>query len=102
VSRPPTASNEIEIKSRISNNTASAITELTFQVAVTKSYQLKLEPQSGRALAPRQTSGVTQTIRLLGVDVGMGGNVRMRWKASYIIDGARKDEQGEVSALGIS
>jgi ADP-ribosylation factor-binding protein GGA len=102
VSRPPTSPNEIEINSRISNNTASTVTELTFQVAVTKSYQLKLEPQSGRNLAPQQVGGVTQTIRLLGVNVGMGGNVRMRWKASYNIDGARKDEQGEVSALGIA
>jgi ADP-ribosylation factor-binding protein GGA len=47
-------------------------------------------------------NGVTQTIRLLGVDMGMGGNVKMRWKASYFVDGARKDEMGEISALGVA
>ncbi|KAF2433785.1 VHS-domain-containing protein [Tothia fuscella] len=102
LTRPPTTPTEIEITSRISNTAPSRITELTFQVAVTKSYSLKLEPQSGRDLAPGQVEGVTQVIRLLGVDVGQGGNVRIRWKLGCVVDGQRRDEQGEVGGLGIA
>lgn len=67
-----------------------------------KSYSLKLEPQSGRHLAPNQAGGITQTIRLHGVEKGKGGVVKMRWKASYSIGAERKDEQGEISSLGVS
>jgi ADP-ribosylation factor-binding protein GGA len=65
-------------------------------------YQLKLEPQSGRNLAPSQRDGITQVISLLGVEQGKGEGVRMRWKAGYLVGGERKEEMGEVSGLGIS
>ncbi|KAJ8604571.1 hypothetical protein MRB53_041794 [Persea americana] len=35
-----------------------------------KTLTLKLEPQSGRNLQPRQRNGITQVIRLLGVEPG--------------------------------
>lgn len=97
-----TSNNEIEITSNITNNTFSPISELTFQVAVTKTYSLKLEPQSGRELGPKGSRPISQVIRLLGVDVGKGESVRMRWKLSYLMGGERKEEMGEVSGLGIS
>ncbi|KAF2099959.1 VHS-domain-containing protein, partial [Rhizodiscina lignyota] len=103
VSRPTEAEDIILIKSRISNNTAQPLSDFTFQVAVTKSYTLKLEPQSGRALGPNQSNGITQTIKLYGVEKGKGGAVKMRWKASYVLGmEGRKDEHGEISNLGIS
>ncbi|KAF2738244.1 ADP-ribosylation factor-binding protein GGA1 [Polyplosphaeria fusca] len=89
------------IKSRISNNIPAAISELTLQVAVSKAYQLKLEPQSSVALSPNQKNGITQMIRLNGVQRGQGGNVKMRWKAAYTVGGARKDEMGEIPSLGV-
>ncbi|EON67006.1 hypothetical protein W97_06122 [Coniosporium apollinis CBS 100218] len=99
----------ILISSRISNNTAQPISELTFQVAVTKAeltcaqgFNLRLEPQSGRSLAPQQSNGITQTIRLLGVERGKGGAVKMRWKASYVLGSERREEMGEVAALGVA
>jgi len=55
---------ELEIRSRVSNQTAQPISDLTFQLAVTKAYSLKLEPQSSRSLAPNQRDGITQIIRL--------------------------------------
>jgi len=95
----------VEITSKISNNTAQPITELTFQVAVTRSVQLRLEPQSGRVLGPGQRDGITQNIKLLGVGEGAGTGVRMRWKVSYVVGGGssgrREEEKGEVSGLGI-
>ncbi|KAF1980956.1 VHS domain protein [Aulographum hederae CBS 113979] len=102
VSRPDANSDNILILSKISNNTAQPVTELTFQVAVTKSYTLKLEPQTGRSLAPQQLDGIMQTIRLVGVERGKGPAVKMRWKASYMVAAERKEEMGEITALGVS
>ena len=133
VSRQPGPDNIILIQSQVSNNTAHPISQLTFQLAVTKvrrtdpatqfsspdidplhswarllthlrsqGYQLKLEPQSGRALGPHQQRGITQTIRLHGVGPGQGSSVRMRWKASYEVGTEHKEEMGDISALGVS
>jgi len=55
---------ELIVSSRISNNTPQPIEDLTFQLAVTKGYTLKLDPQSGRSLGPSQQNGITQTIRV--------------------------------------
>lgn len=102
ISRSTSDPSLIEIHSRISNNTPNQITELTFSTAVTRSLQLKLEPQSSRALKPNQQSGITQTIKLMGVEQGRGTTVRIRWKASYMVEGiGRKEEMGEVQGLGI-
>ncbi|OCK86170.1 ADP-ribosylation factor-binding protein GGA1 [Lepidopterella palustris CBS 459.81] len=92
----------ILIKSRISNNTAQLVTDLTFQVAVSKGYSLRLEPQSSVSLAPNQANGITQTIRLLGAQRGHGSSVKMRWKAAYLVEGVRNDEHGEIPSLGIA
>ncbi|KAI9710579.1 MAG: hypothetical protein M1820_002715 [Bogoriella megaspora] len=102
VSRQQTPDNAILILSQVSNNTSQPITHLTFQLAVTKGYQLKLEPQSGRSLAPNQQRGITQTIRLLGVAPGQGGSIKMRWKASYDVGAEHRDEMGDISSLGVS
>ncbi|KAL9528187.1 ADP-ribosylation factor [Sphaerulina musiva] len=97
---------EILIQSRISNATAQPITDLTFQLAVTKGLSLKLEPQSGRSLAPHQQNGITQTIRLIGAERGKGTGIKMRWRASYSIAGASgkqsNNEQGEIDGLGVA
>ncbi|KAH7138284.1 ADP-ribosylation factor-binding protein-like protein GGA1 [Dendryphion nanum] len=89
------------IKSRISNNTPAPVTELTFQSAVSKAYQQQMEHQSGVSLAPNQQGGISQIIRLNGVQTGQGGNVKMRWKVSYLLAGVRKDEMGEILNLGV-
>ncbi|CAK4030732.1 ADP-ribosylation factor-binding GGA2 [Lecanosticta acicola] len=93
---------ELVIQSRISNNTPSQINDLTFQLAVTKGYTLKLEPQSSRDLSPHQQNGITQTIRLQGAERGKGTMIKMRWRASYNEGGKAKNEQGEINGLGLS
>ncbi|KAF2144665.1 uncharacterized protein K452DRAFT_325174 [Aplosporella prunicola CBS 121167] len=90
------------IQSRISNNTAQPISGLEIQLAVHKSYQLRLEPQSGLTLAPHQQQGIAQTVRLLGVPRGSGAAVRMRWKATYRLGGEARSEMGEIASLGVS
>ncbi|KAK8254641.1 ADP-ribosylation factor-binding protein GGA1 [Phyllosticta capitalensis] len=92
----------LHIFSSISNNTPMPISDLTIQLAVTRGYTLKLEPQSGRLLGPNQQNGVSQTIRLQGVPRGKGAAVKMRWKASYVLGSEQKNEQGEIASLGVS
>jgi ADP-ribosylation factor-binding protein GGA len=92
----------IDITSTVSNVTQQPISELTFQVAVSKGYKLKMEPQSGRDLAPGQKTGIRQAILLLNVPSGEGGKVKMRWKVGYVIAGRREEDMGEVAALGVS
>ncbi|KAF2155137.1 VHS-domain-containing protein [Myriangium duriaei CBS 260.36] len=101
-SRPQGADDWIQIESSTSNNSDKPVGDFTFQLAVTKGFTLKLDPQSSRTLAPKQKDGITQTIRLHGVARGSGKGVKMRWKASYALGGERKEEAGEIASLGVS
>ncbi|KAI0997581.1 putative ADP-ribosylation factor-binding protein [Podosphaera aphanis] len=93
---------DITISLSFSNTVNEIISELTFMAAVTKGFQLKLQPQSGRRLQPFEKGGVTQAITLAGVEQGKGDSVRIRWKTSYKIGAKPVSEQGEVSSLGIA
>ncbi|KAI9725050.1 MAG: hypothetical protein M1812_000326 [Candelaria pacifica] len=102
VSRQAGLDSGIDMLGKFSNNTGQAVSDLTFQVAVSKGYSLKLEPQSGRTLLPHELNGITQVIRLNGVERGKGSSVKMRWKASYKVGSEMKEEHGELPALGIA
>lgn len=91
----------ILIQSRISNNTPLPVSGLTFQVAASKGAQLQLEHQTGVNLAPNQKNGITQNIRLAGVQRGSGNSIKMRWKVSYSLGGQPKSEMGEIPSLGV-
>ncbi|TKA79305.1 hypothetical protein B0A49_01535 [Cryomyces minteri] len=102
VSRAESPEDVIYIKSNVSNNSAQPVSEFTLQVAVTKGYTLKLEPQSGRTLAAQAANAITQTIRLHGVERGKGNAVKMRWRASYVLGAEKREEQGEIQSLGVA
>jgi ADP-ribosylation factor-binding protein GGA len=78
------------------------MTGVHFQVAVEKSYSVKLRPYTGRDLAAYQKNAVQQEILLSGVPPGKGNSVKMRFKVSYQSQGQPFDEQGTVPSLGIS
>ncbi|KAF2444256.1 VHS-domain-containing protein [Karstenula rhodostoma CBS 690.94] len=89
------------IQNHVSNNTPQPISNLTFQVAASKGAQLQLEHQSGVTLAPNQRNGITQNIRLNGVQRGSGSSIKMRWKVTYSVGGQSKNEMGEIPSLGV-
>lgn len=93
---------EITISLSFSNTISESISELTFMAAVTKGYQLKLQPQSGRTLQPHEQNGITQVITLSGVEQGKGDTVRLRWKANYKVGNMPVCERGEIASLGIA
>jgi len=99
-SRLSSTDSVIEMTVKFSNKQALQVTELTFQVAVTKGFQLQLKPQTGRSLQPFQNDGIQQSIRLSGVERGQAA-VRIRWKISYRLGAELKNENGEISGLGI-
>ncbi|KAG0206272.1 hypothetical protein BGX28_002269 [Mortierella sp. GBA30] len=78
-----------------SNHQNSALTALTFKVAVPRTLQLKLDPQSAQVVAPFSKRSVTQkmTIRCPADTLV----VRMRYQVSYIHGGRTIEEQGEFS-----
>ena len=65
-------------------------------------YSLKLKPQTGRSIAPKQQNGIEQEILLTGVPLGEGSSVKMRYKVSYRRDAQPHEEQGNVPSLGIA
>ncbi|KAG6100221.1 hypothetical protein E4U30_005169 [Claviceps sp. LM220 group G6] len=99
------ASNSIHMTFAFSNNSAQPVTELHFQLAVTKGYELQLKPQTGRDLAPKQSRGITQQ-----VDVWHAGSrtqkvesVKLRWRATYKVGGTeQKAETGEIPEFSIA
>ncbi|KAG5921236.1 hypothetical protein E4U61_007017 [Claviceps capensis] len=103
--RATSASNSIHITFAFSNNSAQPVTELHFQLAVTKGYELQLKPQTGRDLAPKQSRGITQQ-----VDVWHAGSrtqkvesVKLRWRATYKVGGTeQKAETGEIPEFSIA
>jgi hypothetical protein len=53
-------------------------------------------------LSPQQQNGITQTIRVQGVEQGKGNIVKMRWRASYSLAGQVINEQGAIEGLGVA
>ncbi|KAJ5908927.1 hypothetical protein N7495_001609 [Penicillium taxi] len=92
---------QIYVKALFSNSTDQPIGNLHFQVAVEKSYTLKLRPQSGRDIAPQQQYGVHQEMLLDGIDSGKGNSIKLRFKVSYMLGTEPREEQGMVPPLGI-
>jgi len=73
----------IVLKARFSNASSQPILEMTFQMAVPKAFQLKMEPQSSRSLPVGQLDAVTQRIKVTGIERGQGGVLKVKWKVSY-------------------
>ncbi|CAM1503769.1 Fc.00g013600.m01.CDS01 [Cosmosporella sp. VM-42] len=99
------ASNAMNILFAFSNNTTQPISDLHFQLAVTKGYELQLRPQTGRELTPKQARGVTQEgqIWYLNDHSRKVDSVKLRWRASYKLAGGQPvNEMGEVPEFSIA
>ena len=53
-------------------------------------------------MEPLSKAAITQPIAIEGVPKGQANSVKMRWKASYKLNGNPRQEQGEVPPLGIA
>lgn len=57
-----------------------------------------MNPQTGRTLAPRAASGITQTVAVwhAGAKERKVESVKLRWRVSYKAGGVQKHETGEI------
>jgi ADP-ribosylation factor-binding protein GGA len=102
-SRKPATANAISLGFAFSNNAASPMSELHFQLAVTKGFELQLNPQSGRDLSPKQSRGITQNVDVWASDrAAKVDAVKLRWRATYKVDGEAKNEMGEIPEFSIA
>ncbi|KAI1135485.1 VHS-domain-containing protein [Hypoxylon sp. FL0543] len=87
-----------------SNATAAPITNLHFQLAVTKGFELQLQPQTGRSLQPKQTAGVTQSVEVFhAADRGRKvESIKLRWRVSYTLGAEQKSEMGEIPEFSVA
>lgn len=102
--RAPQAQNALSLLFAFSNESPQQIDDLHFQLAVTKGYELKLQPQTGRTLQPNQDTGVTQAIQVwhAGDTTRKVDSARLRWRVSYRLGGETKAETGEVPEFSIA
>jgi ADP-ribosylation factor-binding protein GGA len=98
-----TCAPSISLSFAFTNNTTRPITELHYQLAVTKGFELQLKPQTGRALQPSQIRGVTQDVEVwhTGDRTRKVETIRLRWKATYKVGGDDRAETGEVPELKV-
>ncbi|KAI1742814.1 ADP-ribosylation factor-binding protein GGA2 [Xylaria scruposa] len=102
--RAPQAPNALSLLFSFSNTSPQQIGDLHFQLAVTKGYELKLQPQTGRTLQPNQDNGVTQVIQVwhAGDATRKVDSARLRWRVSYKWGAETKAETGEIPEFSIS
>ncbi|KAK2003036.1 VHS domain-containing protein [Colletotrichum falcatum] len=98
------AGNAMNLSFAFSNKSAQPITELHYQLAATKGYELGLRPQTGRLLAPSQSRGVTQFVEVwhAGDKNRKVESLKLRWRISYKVGAESKNEMGEIPEFSIA
>ena len=85
------------VMASFSNQLNSPLSALTLRIAVPKTLQLKLDPQSAQVVPAFSTRAVTQSM-MIRCPPGYGGApVRMRYHISYVHGGKTIEDQGEFS-----
>ncbi|CAJ2508549.1 Uu.00g135750.m01.CDS01 [Anthostomella pinea] len=102
--RPPQSGNALALAFAFSNMTMQPISDLHFQLAVTKGYELQLQPQTGRALQPNQKHGVMQAIQVwhAGDQTKKVASIKLRWRVSYTLGSEVKSEMGDIPEFGVA
>ncbi|GMS97918.1 hypothetical protein PENTCL1PPCAC_20093, partial [Pristionchus entomophagus] len=85
------------LKLVVSNNNPVPVTNFTAQVAVTKAFSIELKSASSSTIAAHGDSSMTQamTVRRLAA----GGQLRMRIRATYELNGQSKTIDGDCSTF---
>ncbi|KAI0597084.1 VHS domain-containing protein [Biscogniauxia sp. FL1348] len=103
--RSPQAPAALALLISFSNNTPQPISNLHFELAVTKGFELQLQPQTGRALQPNQKHGVTQAIQVwhTGDRTKRVESVKLRWRVRYVLGSSEsKTEMGEIAEFSLA
>lgn len=67
-------------------------------------YELQLQPQTGRSLEPKQSRGVTQSIKVwhFGDKTKKVEAIKLRWRVAYKVAGDLRNEVGEIPEFSIA
>lgn len=67
-------------------------------------YELQMKPQSGRALEPKQSRGVTQAMDVwhAGDKTRKVESIRLRWRISYKVGAEVKSEMGDIPEFSLA
>ncbi|KAG0353044.1 hypothetical protein BGZ54_002428, partial [Gamsiella multidivaricata] len=95
VEYPEHDAGSIQAVAHFSNSLNSPMSNLTFRVAVPKSLQLQLNPQSSQVVAAFAKRGVTQSMSIKNPTKQQP--VRIRYHVSYTVEGRTIEEQGEFN-----
>ncbi|AET40258.1 ubiquitin-binding protein Ecym_5516 [Eremothecium cymbalariae DBVPG len=85
-------SSAIKMFSYFSSRSIFPIEDLTFLVAVPKTCNLKLLPQSGNTIASGSVDGVTQEGLIENAPVDASKPLKIKWKLTYTLDGKSIEE----------
>ncbi|KAI6088297.1 VHS-domain-containing protein [Hypoxylon rubiginosum] len=102
--RSPNTPSGLLLRFLFSNTTATVLSDLHFQVAVTKGFELQMQPQTGRTIQPQQTWGVRQDVEAFhaGDKSKRVETIKLRWRVSYTLAGKLERETGEIPEFGIA
>lgn len=78
----------IKAKIFFSNLTFNQLSNVTFSLAVPKSMQLKLHPQSSSTLAAGANDGITQEAWIENAMANAAKPLKVKWKITYSVNGA--------------
>ncbi|KAF9358751.1 hypothetical protein BGX34_008783 [Mortierella sp. NVP85] len=95
VEYPDRDASSIQVVAHFSNSLNSAMSKLTFRVAVPKTLQLQLNPQSSQVVEPFSKRSVTQSMSIKNPTRQQP--IRIRYHVSYALEGRTIEEQGEFS-----
>jgi hypothetical protein len=95
VEYPDRDTSSIQVVAHFSNSLNSAMSQLTFRVAVPKTLQLQLNPQSSQVVEPFSKRSATQSMSIKNPTRQQP--IRIRYHVSYALEGRTIEEQGEFS-----
>lgn len=85
------------LKLVVSNNNPVAVTNFAAQVAVTKVFSIELKSASGSTIAANGEASITQHMIVRRLNVG--GQLRMRLRATYDLNGQNRTIDGDCSSF---
>lgn len=89
----------IKLKIFFSNLSLNQITDVTFALAVPKSMQLKLQPQSSSILNANIKDGITQEAWIENALINSTKPLKLKWKVTYSINGISPVENTSILTL---
>lgn len=87
----------LEVKASFSNTSASLISNINLQLAVPRSFNLQMQPQSSTLLAPFATSPITQVT--IVDNVTKGTSLKIRWRVTATLGTASYERQGVIDDI---